>query len=299
MDDGLVDCGQGDAVTPNEWATSFAQGPVLDKPVGSAGILRRWIGTPATICQPRLDHHYLVLHLGGAKRVTRRGGNDAVVCRDVADRSLTVVPAGNGYRWNTEGPVDYAHYYLTPTRIARAAEEIFDKDGRSIELRDCLGHQDPLLSALFEALIADDGSSGEIYIRTLDMAIVARLIREHSSISLGGATRPHYLAPHLIRRVKAYVDAHIGERITLETLAHEAGLSRFHFARSFAAAVGIPPASYVEAQRLERAKLLLRDFDQPIAAIAAACGFSRPQYLVTRFRAKFGVTPRKYRNGQE
>ena len=41
------------------------------------------------------------------------------------------------------------------------------------------------------------------------------------------------LAGSVLRRIRAYIDAHIGERISLDDLAHQAGVSRFHFARQF------------------------------------------------------------------
>ena len=58
-----------------------------------------------------------------------------------------------------------------------------------------------------------------------------------------------------------YVEANIGETISLDDLAQVAGLSRFYFGRSFHNALGEPPTPYLARRRLEAAKRLLRMSD--------------------------------------
>ena len=53
------------------------------------------------------------------------------------------------------------------------------------------------------------------------------------------------LAGGALRRVRAYIDDHIGERISLDELAREAGVTRFHFARQFRLSTGESPMGYV------------------------------------------------------
>jgi GAF domain-containing protein len=63
------------------------------------------------------------------------------------------------------------------------------------------------------------------------------------------------LAPGTMRRVREYVDAHLGESMDLAELATIAGLSVFHFARQFKQSVGATPHHYLVQRRVERAEL--------------------------------------------
>ncbi|MEZ4626977.1 MAG: helix-turn-helix domain-containing protein [Eubacteriales bacterium] len=52
--------------------------------------------------------------------------------------------------------------------------------------------------------------------------------------------------------------AHASEQISLDTLGRIAGLSKYHLLRAFTKETGITPYSYLEAIRINRAKMMLR-----------------------------------------
>jgi methylphosphotriester-DNA--protein-cysteine methyltransferase len=56
-----------------------------------------------------------------------------------------------------------------------------------------------------------------------------------------------------LRRARDMIDLRYPEPLDLAALAREAGYSRFHFARAFAAAHGETPRAYLTRRRLERA----------------------------------------------
>jgi transcriptional regulator GlxA family with amidase domain len=72
-------------------------------------------------------------------------------------------------------------------------------------------------------------------------------------------------------------------------------MSPRNFARAFAAETGITPARYVERVRLEAARRTLEDTAQPIATVAAACGFGTPETMRRTFLRALGVAPAEYR----
>ena len=83
--------------------------------------------------------------------------------------------------------------------------------------------------------------------------------------------------PALLRRLlraKDRMDAASEEDWPIERLASVSGVSEAHFARSFKDAFGVPPHRYLLTRRIERAKALLRDTDQPIVDIAFQTGWS-------------------------
>ncbi len=73
------------------------------------------------------------------------------------------------------------------------------------------------------------------------------------------------------------------------------GLSYDHQARLFRNAYGITPLQYVASKRIERAKKLLRDTAEPVAAVAARMGFDDVVYFNRFFRKLAGTTPGAYR----
>jgi AraC family transcriptional regulator len=114
----------------------------------------------------------------------------------------------------------------------------------------------------------------------------------------GGAPRPASRgglpAPRL-RRVRDYVQAHLGGVLRVDDLAREAGLSRWHFSRAFLEATGETPACYVRRARLEYAARLLRTTARPVLQVAYEAGFESPSHLTALFRRYLGVPPGAYR----
>jgi len=99
------------------------------------------------------------------------------------------------------------------------------------------------------------------------------------------------LAGGALRRVRAYMDGHIGERISLDELARQAGVSRFHFARQFRLSTGESPMGYLRRVRIERSKSILQTRDTTIAEVAARLGFSDQSHFTRIFGRLVGVSP--------
>ncbi len=106
------------------------------------------------------------------------------------------------------------------------------------------------------------------------------------------------LSARTMRRVREYVEAHLGESINLEMLAGVAGLSMHHFAREFKQSAGMTPHHYLTRKRVERAQEMLAQTDLSLSAIAYATGFSDQSHLARHFRLMVGTTPREFRWSQ-
>jgi AraC family transcriptional regulator len=105
----------------------------------------------------------------------------------------------------------------------------------------------------------------------------------------------HHIAPTALHRVMHYVEAYLAEDVSLPKLADIAGLSQYHFLRSFKAEVGETPHQYVIRQRVARATDLLRRTSVPLTTIAASCGFSSHQHMCAVLGKVRGVSPRDIR----
>jgi AraC-like DNA-binding protein len=106
------------------------------------------------------------------------------------------------------------------------------------------------------------------------------------------------LSPGAMRRVREYVEVHLGESIDLAMLATAAGLSVHHFARQFKQSAGVPPHHYLTQKRVERAQHMLVQTDLSLAEIAYTTGFSDQSHLARHFRNMLGTTPREFRWSQ-
>lgn len=115
-----------------------------------------------------------------------------------------------------------------------------------------------------------------------------RLVPEHDDVRhrfRGG------LPGGALRRVSTYIDDHLGERISLGELAHQAGVSRFHFARQFRLSTGESPMEHLRRIRIERSKSILQTRDTTIAEVAARLGFSDQSHFTRIFGRLVGVSP--------
>lgn len=105
---------------------------------------------------------------------------------------------------------------------------------------------------------------------------------------------PRGLSRRALTRACSYIAENLGERFTLDDLARQAGVSRFHFARLFRVSTGDSPMAYLLKSRIERAKQMLLQDDRPVCEIAAALGFCDQSHLTRTFRRMTGLTPREF-----
>ncbi|HXP28117.1 MAG TPA: helix-turn-helix domain-containing protein, partial [Solirubrobacteraceae bacterium] len=98
-----------------------------------------------------------------------------------------------------------------------------------------------------------------------------------------------------LREVQRSVVEDIAGEHSVEAMAARAHMSARHFARAFRAETGVTPARYVERVRLEAARRRLEDGSQPIATVAAACGFGTAETMRRVFLRMLDVGPAEYR----
>ena len=97
------------------------------------------------------------------------------------------------------------------------------------------------------------------------------------------------------RAVVHYIEEHMGEQISLRTLARLARLSVHHFCRAFKQSIGVPAHQYQVQRRMEVAKLLLADRTVSVTDIALSLGYAQTSSFSNAFRKTTGWTPTVYR----
>ena len=97
-----------------------------------------------------------------------------------------------------------------------------------------------------------------------------------------------------LRRARDLADRHYAEPLDLDALAAAAGVSRFHFLRSFAATYGRTPSAYLAERRIERAQDLLRATNLTVTEVCMAVGYSSLGSFSDKFRRLVGMSPSQY-----
>jgi AraC-like DNA-binding protein len=92
-----------------------------------------------------------------------------------------------------------------------------------------------------------------------------------------------------------WIEAHSHREIELEDIARQAGISPFHFLRSFSSVLGVTPHQYLLRSRLRRAARYLADDDRPVTDVAYDVGFNDLSNFVRTFHRAAGVSPLKFR----
>lgn len=100
----------------------------------------------------------------------------------------------------------------------------------------------------------------------------------------------------LVKRVCAYIESHLDESLSLQSLASEFHVSPFHLQKTFKAALGISPREYVDTCRIRLLKHDLQSGKNATHALYEA-GYSSSSRLYERAASHLGMTPDKYRRG--
>lgn len=99
----------------------------------------------------------------------------------------------------------------------------------------------------------------------------------------------------LLRRVRDRMDREFAQPLNVDALARDVHMSSGHLSRSFKAAYGESPYSYLMTRRVERAMALLRRGDLSVTEVCFAVGFSSLGTFSTRFTELVGISPSAYR----
>lgn len=142
----------------------------------------------------------------------------------------------------------------------------------------------------------------DFYIQRLDDVHTVQGVRNlHDEMALDFAEkmrriRRSNVGSRQIRQCKEYIYAHIKERITIEELAEELGVSAGYLSRMFKKETGDSISSYIRRQKIEMAKNMLRYSDYSLVEIANRLSFSSQSHFIQQFRELTGMTPKKYRD---
>lgn len=197
-------------------------------------------------------------------------------------------------RW--KAPVELLLMAINPGLVNQIAREM-GSDGQ-LELKPRFHFRDELLEQLAKSLIAEFEQTSRpdrVYADSLTHTLIVHLIKKYSEAHIRPQSAKHGLPQRTLARVIEFIDAHLGEDLSLRTIADVAEMSPSHFLTLFKRSSGLAPHQYLVAKRIERARTLLTQTKLPIVEIATQAGFADQSHLTRLMRRHTGLTPRLVR----
>lgn len=179
--------------------------------------------------------------------------------------------------------------YLDPGVVAELATDLRPGLWGDAEFDRPVIHDAALaarMRPLFAQMTVPAGQSDALLREQLLLSVLADAL--HAS---NDRTNHHAdAAPDAIQLARTRIDDDPAAAISLLDLAHETGLSRFQVLRGFARVTGLTPHAYQVQRRVALARRLIAQ-GQPLAEVAATCGFADQSHMTRQFVRKYGVSP--------
>ncbi len=250
--------------------------------------------------RPTPDVH-LVVQTGGRQRVeVLKHGAWSSANYGPGSAGMTAGGEADRIRSFCDEPFELAHLFLPQLTLQEAADAL-RRAGQASSCRSlsALVVEDPAIAATVGALLAAlDAGATDLYAQHAVHWLATHLLVVH-----GGAD-PHNADPgserlgdRRLSRALALVRARFAEPLTLDELASEAAMSKFHFSRLFRKRTGRSPHAFVVHERMEAARRLLAGSDLPVAEVASRTGYGGTVQFAAAFRRHSGLTPTAFRRG--
>ena len=99
----------------------------------------------------------------------------------------------------------------------------------------------------------------------------------------------------IVKKITSYIEVHLDEELSLESIADNLHYSKFYLARTFAEQTGSTIGKYIQGRRLTLAARKLVETNKPIIEIAYEAHYNSQQAFTLAFRRLYLCTPQIYR----
>jgi len=212
--------------------------------------------------------------------------------------NIFVNPANNPLTARSSDAKSYVMVTLDPSRLIEPSSGApLSPDTGFRMLPGATDHQ---LKALIEALIAEaeaGNPGGSLLVDALTTALAVHFVANYAHTP---PPEPRPLSAGLTRRqlmrATEYMDANITDTVTLEDIAKEVGLSKYHFSRQFKQSTGATPYQFLMTRKMDKARALLETGKNTIIDVAHQLNFSDQSHFNRAFKKRFGLSPRAFLN---
>jgi AraC family transcriptional regulator len=194
--------------------------------------------------------------------------------KDLENGCIQIMTANLPHSFRSNLTIEWIHYYLEPTFLSQ-------------------------IGLALKSSLEENGGGSRLYADSIATALAAHLLGHYS-------TRNHHfreyedgLSKQKLQQAVEYIQAHLGEDLSLAEIANQLGMSQYYFCRLFKRSTGMSPHQYLIRQRVEQAKYLLKQPDRTITSVAIECGFANQSHFAKCFRQRTGMNPKQFRKSEQ
>lgn len=257
--------------------------------------IAHWKHDPLHDVVEPMSHHVIMAYNGVMQRMERRSGK-SVAIGTFRPGVVIIIPEGSTSRWDIPKPVDVVQLYLPDATLKRVADEA--ATARPADLLERTAHPDTITSRLLLSAadsLEGNGALDALFRHQLTDLLATRVLAAHTGTPTTFQPTMGGLSPKVLLRAIERLRSDSDADVSLDALASDAGLSRFHFCRAFKESTGLSPHAWLRQHRLEQAMNMLRETDDSIVSVAAALGYSSQTAFAAAFRKLTGETPSDWR----
>jgi AraC family transcriptional regulator len=293
-------------ITSAEGLESYVGGKCLFASRGEAWRdLKAWIiALPAvgdTLPLPSVSEPFLAWTISGEVEFQERENNQPWITHRIQKGSFFLTLGGAPYdiRWKavTAEPFEVMFVFVELPLLQRALEEVFGADAAHAQLRDVSAFNDVKLDSLMERLREElmRRQASPLYVQGIAQTIAIHLARSYGETVEESRSGSPSLPGYKLQHITDWMAEHVAEDFSLDELATQAGLSKFHFQRLFKSATGASPSRYHINLRMNLARRLLRETKKSVVDVALEVGYANPSHFAQLFRRETGLSPSDYR----
>lgn len=245
---------------------------------------------PGHFYGPAVRHSYLIHVIREGKGIFRCGGKEFHLGEGQA---FLIVPGiETFYQADMEDPWKYMwigfHGYMSDQIVRRIG---FTKETPCVSLNDT----DKLQEIMLEMLDASQLTFSNFLIRLGGMDRFFGNLIEQSEMKKVDRPRYEYPQEIYVKQAMLFMMHNYPERIKIDALADQIGITRNYLAKSFQKELGVSPQEFLINLRMEKAAALLSNSAIPINEVAAKVGYPDPLAFSKKFKESYGMSPKSYR----
>lgn len=199
-----------------------------------------------------------------------------------------------------EGIIEGFSFLLDVDTMNRAVKELLGVPINTIQWRLAFSEHAPAIAYLgldIANQVATGYPAGKAFVYSQMQTFLMMLLRRYAR-SPGRDTRMIGVLSHQVLRAVQYIDSHLAEDLTVETICDASSISVAHLNRLFRAELNESVWSYVQLQRLRRARDLLKTTALTLSDIQKQCGYSTREHFTRQFKARYKMSPTHYREAR-
>ncbi len=240
----------------------------------------------------RFQHDdYLLIYCLSDRGVIQIDGNTA----EVTQGDILLIPENvpHSYQADTDHPWTIYWVHFHGAQAAAFTQHLRSPGEKRAYLLQNIGVH-AQLTADFESLLEVRNSAQDMKTHIFS-ANQLRQILAHIALLRPLADLKEQRDGMQLEQIHSLMQAHVHEKLDLDTLASSANLSKYHFVKRYKEITGTTPINRFIQLKIERACHLLDTTDNRIAEVAYAVGYEDAYYFSRIFRKQLGVSPSQYR----